>query len=206
MVRVFDSKVLATKVTTILDYEGEPLFKAKDVALSLGYEDPDQAIRRHVREKYKVTYCEVTGENSPVETTGEKVPVTERQNTLFLREPGLYQLIFRSNLPIAREFEDWVVSEVLPSIHKTGRYELKDPISKVLSISLDKLSAYDKEERREYKTIILSRYELLKEEKKKMGRNGGLTTQQRIREERDENMRLKDAISQLFDSVGEITY
>jgi hypothetical protein len=47
-------------------------------------------------------------------------------NTVLLYEPGLYQLIFNSKLPIAEAFQDWVFSVVLPSIRKTGSYTLPD--------------------------------------------------------------------------------
>lgn len=40
----------------------------------------------------------------------------------FINEPNLYRLIFRSNKPQAQAFADWVYSEVLPSIRKTGGY------------------------------------------------------------------------------------
>lgn len=39
-------------------------------------------------------------------------------------ESGLYKLIFRSDKLIARDFQDWVCREVLPSLRKTGKYEL----------------------------------------------------------------------------------
>lgn len=32
----------------------------------------------------------------------------------------MYQLIFKSKLPIAEDFQQWVFEDVLPSIHKTG--------------------------------------------------------------------------------------
>jgi prophage antirepressor-like protein len=35
-------------------------------------------------------------------------------------ESGLYKLILRSDKPEAREFQDWVTREVLPSIRRTG--------------------------------------------------------------------------------------
>ena len=44
------------------------------------------------------------------------------QNITFINEPNLYRLIFRSNKPQAQAFADWVYSEVLPSIRKTGGY------------------------------------------------------------------------------------
>lgn len=40
-------------------------------------------------------------------------------------ESGLYALIFRSRKPEAKSFRKWVTSEVLPSIRKTGSYELR---------------------------------------------------------------------------------
>lgn len=44
------------------------------------------------------------------------------QELTFINEPNLYRLIFRSNKPQAQAFADWVYSEVLPSIRKTGGY------------------------------------------------------------------------------------
>lgn len=45
------------------------------------------------------------------------------QSKTIVSEAGLYQLIFRSNLPIAKHFKKWLANEVLPAIRKTGRYE-----------------------------------------------------------------------------------
>jgi prophage antirepressor-like protein len=39
-----------------------------------------------------------------------------------ITEAALYKLAFRSNKPAADAFTNWVASEVLPSIHKTGQY------------------------------------------------------------------------------------
>lgn len=40
----------------------------------------------------------------------------------FIPESDLYRLIFRSKLPTAEEFTDWVTGEVLPTLRKTGSY------------------------------------------------------------------------------------
>lgn len=37
---------------------------------------------------------------------------------ILISEPGLYELIFSSRLPLALEFKSWVFEEVLPSIRK----------------------------------------------------------------------------------------
>ncbi|MDR5616249.1 BRO family protein [Arsenophonus sp.] len=45
------------------------------------------------------------------------------QQLVYVNEPNLYRVIFRSNKPEAKQFQDWVFNEVLPSIRKTGRYD-----------------------------------------------------------------------------------
>lgn len=44
------------------------------------------------------------------------------QQALFINEDGLYDVIFDSRKPEARQFRKWVTSEVLPAIRKTGGY------------------------------------------------------------------------------------
>jgi prophage antirepressor-like protein len=46
------------------------------------------------------------------------------QSKLIVSEPGLYRLIINSRRDEAEPFRRWVFHEVLPSIRKTGRYEL----------------------------------------------------------------------------------
>jgi hypothetical protein len=45
-------------------------------------------------------------------------------DTIYLAEPGVYQLIFRSKLKSARAFQEWVFEEVLPCIRKTGNFSI----------------------------------------------------------------------------------
>lgn len=52
------------------------------------------------------------------------------QKIKFVNEPNLYRVIFRSNKPEAKHFQDWVFNEVLPTIRKTGKYEAPKPIEK----------------------------------------------------------------------------
>ena len=53
-------------------------------------------------------------------------PVPDRrgqvQQTWTVNEPGLYEVIIRSDKPEATQFRRWVTSEVLPSIRKRGGY------------------------------------------------------------------------------------
>lgn len=51
------------------------------------------------------------------------------QEMVCVNEPGLYALILGSRKPEAKAFKHWIVHEVLPSIRKSGRYELREPAS-----------------------------------------------------------------------------
>lgn len=42
----------------------------------------------------------------------------------FITESGVYKLVFKSRKPNAEAFTDWVTDEVLPTLRKTGSYEM----------------------------------------------------------------------------------
>lgn len=86
--------------------DGEPWFVAFDVATLLGYAKPRNAISEHCKGARK----------QGVLTAGGNQQVT------VIPERDVYRLVFRSHLPAAQEFEDWVVGTVLPSIRKNGGY------------------------------------------------------------------------------------
>ena len=100
--------------TTVID--GMPYFVGKDVALALGYKNPQEAIREHVDLEDKGV--------SEILTPGgkQKMPV--------INESGVYSLIFASHLPTAKQFKHWVTSEVLPSIRKSGMYVSPELVSR----------------------------------------------------------------------------
>lgn len=51
------------------------------------------------------------------------VPIGQSK-TAIINESGLYALVFGSKLESANKFKKWVTSEVLPSIRKTGSYQM----------------------------------------------------------------------------------
>lgn len=97
----------------------EPWFVGKDVATSLGYERATKAIQDHVDFEDK--------DEVPIQDS-----IGRMQKTPIISESGLYALIFGSKLESAKRFKHWVTSEVLPSIRKTGGYDMKQPQGKEL--------------------------------------------------------------------------
>lgn len=89
--------------------KNEPWFVGKDVAVSLGYKDTSDALKKHVADEDKLTRCFAdSGQN---------------RQMYIINESGLYALIFGSKLESAKRFKHWVTSEVLPAIRKTGSYQ-----------------------------------------------------------------------------------
>lgn len=86
---------------------GTVLFCGSDVARALGYTNPQKAIRDHSKNPTDRWVNDSLG---------------RQQETTFIPESDLYRLIFRSKLPGAERFTDWVTAEVLPSIRKNGGY------------------------------------------------------------------------------------
>lgn len=96
-----------------IEENGKFLFCGKDVAIALGYAIPRKAIIDHCKEHGVL-------KRNLIDNLGRK------QQAAFIDEGNLYRLITHSKLPEAEKFESWVFDEVLPSIRKTGKYELDD--------------------------------------------------------------------------------
>lgn len=95
----------------VLTIEGKQWFPAIKVAEILGYANPRKAIRDHSKEK-GVTIRSVLSNGGT-------------QNKKFIDEGNLYRLITKSKLPQAEQFEEWVFDDVLPTLRKTGSYQVK---------------------------------------------------------------------------------
>lgn len=91
-----------------VEIDGKPYFVANDVARALGYSVPKDAISRHCKGALKRRYL----------TEGGK------QEMKIIPEGDMYRLITHSKLESAERFESWVFDEVLPTLRKTGSYEM----------------------------------------------------------------------------------
>lgn len=105
---VFDNADFGEVRTVVID--GDPWFVGKDVAECLGYTNPSKALADHVDDDDKLN-------NKTLSSLGQR-------GGWLINESGMYALIFGSKLEKSREFKRWVTSEVLPTLRKTGHYEV----------------------------------------------------------------------------------
>ncbi|EMT8312946.1 Bro-N domain-containing protein [Neisseria gonorrhoeae] len=97
-------------VRTVADNKGELWFLANDVCEILGYTNPRRTVDLHCKSRG------VTKRYTPT-ASGE-------QEMTYINEPNLYRLIIKSRKPAAEAFEEWVMETVLPTIRKTGGYQV----------------------------------------------------------------------------------
>lgn len=90
---------------------GDPWFVANDVCRVLGLVNGRKAVGDLDDDEKGVTISDTLG---------------GRQEMNVVSESGMYTLVFKSRKPEARRFRKWVTSEVLPSLRRTGVYQLHD--------------------------------------------------------------------------------
>ncbi len=92
----------------ILDQDGAPWFVLADVCKVLEIANVGNAAARlEPDERDDIRLTDAIGRS---------------QSTVIINEAGMYRLVLRSDKPEAKRFQKWVVTEVLPTIRKTGSY------------------------------------------------------------------------------------
>lgn len=112
-----------------VEINGEPWFVTSDIAKALGYRMASDLSRR-IDDDDKGT--------QKVSTLGGQ------QDMAVINESGLYMAILGSNLPSAKKFKHWVTAEVLPSIRKTGGYNLPQTYADALRALADQAEQTEK--------------------------------------------------------------
>jgi prophage antirepressor-like protein len=110
----------------MLDIDGEPWFVLADACAQLDLKPNNGSYFRHAErldddEKQTVSAAVLRTATSP---SGGEVKKRVAPTTIIINESGLYSLILRSDRPEAKKFKKWITSEVLPSIRKTGGFQL----------------------------------------------------------------------------------
>nr|AGS47938.1 putative Bro-N domain-containing protein ORF2 [Ectropis obliqua nucleopolyhedrovirus]QWV59643.1 Bro-b [Ectropis obliqua nucleopolyhedrovirus]UYO72886.1 Bro-b [Ectropis obliqua nucleopolyhedrovirus] len=97
-------------------------FAAKEFATEMGYGKPQAAFEK-INLKYRKKYEDF---KHPREMAIDDSSILIHPHTVFVNEPGLYQMILSSKLKNNRvePFKEWVFEEVLPTIRKTGQYKM----------------------------------------------------------------------------------
>lgn len=114
--KIFENAEFGSVRTTTVN--GEVMFVGRDVAIILGYSNPNDALKKRVDDEDKgVAKCDTLG---------------GIQDLTVINESGLYSLILSSKMPNAKKFKHWVTAEVLPSIRKHGAYMTQETLEQAI--------------------------------------------------------------------------
>jgi anti-repressor protein len=104
----------------VIAQDDTPWFVLADVCRILEISNPSDAAKR-------------LDEDEKMSVGRGTLGLPEGAPMTIISEPGMYRLVMRSDKPAAKRFQKWVVSEVLPSIRKTGGYQLSAPTPQPLT-------------------------------------------------------------------------
>ena len=93
----------------VVDIDGEPWFVLADLCRVLGITRPPSAVAERIDDALRRAY--------PIADS-----LGRTQQAIIVSEPGMYEVVIRSDKPDAKTFRRWITAEVLPQIRKTGAY------------------------------------------------------------------------------------
>lgn len=106
-IKIFENAQFGQLRTSIDAGSGEPLVCLADLCQAIGITNHRNVVKRIDPEGVR---------RMDILTNGGT------QQVVFVTEPGMYEVVLRSDSDKAKTFRKWVTSEVLPSIRKTGGY------------------------------------------------------------------------------------
>ena len=122
------------QLSIIGTYE-EPWFVGEEICNLLGYSNSKKALHDHIRDSEKTSVKVLREKIQEFRVTDSvTLNILKKLNwqKVLISETGLYRLIFKSHMPIAEDFKDWVVV-VLKEIRLKGKYELQNKLTEVES-------------------------------------------------------------------------
>ncbi len=114
--KVFDERIVLEKEFRMYGSPEEPLFLAKDVATWIEHSNPRMMLQNVDEDEKGVNFVYTPG---------------GMQESWFLTENGLYEVLMQSRKPIAKAFKK-EVKEILKSVRKHGVYMTPQKIEEVL--------------------------------------------------------------------------
>lgn len=123
----------------VKEVNGQVMFDAESAAIGMGITTFAKSGKNYVRWPRVNEYLGIA-------TSGDAIKRGD-----FITEPQFYKLAIKANNETAERFQDWVTSEVLPSIRKHGAYLTNDKIEEILLSpdTLIKIATELKQERAE---------------------------------------------------------
>lgn len=113
--------------------DGDPWLVGKDVCRALGIANHNDALGRLDEDERRyhaigTPTAKGVGIADPLPEKGvdNADPLLNQQQLVMISESGVYRLVFTSRSEAAERFKRWLAHVVLPSLRKTGRFEIPE--------------------------------------------------------------------------------
>ena len=124
IVDIFNNELIYNnnKINYVIDIENNIWFKFLSLAKLLNYKSRKDTLRTLVSKDNKLLLKNIK----------IIVKVKEHPNTVYINEKGIYNFLMKSRMKSAKEFQQWLINEVLPNLRKHGKYEINKKIKQKL--------------------------------------------------------------------------
>lgn len=133
---MYEIKIFEGHNVEVVEVNGNILFNPYNVGECLGL--TDSAVRMSMSKMNSKQVIKLT--NSDVNNLDIRKLNNAGEN--FLTESGVYKLVFKSHKENAERFQDWVTDDILPSIRRTGSYQIpQSNTNKLKSLEVKEMNA-----------------------------------------------------------------
>jgi prophage antirepressor-like protein len=116
----------SNKIDYVIDIDNNIWFKFKNISEILKYKSSKDALRDLINKQDKKLLKNIK----------LLVKNKDHPNTVYINEKGIYSFLIKSRMKNAKDFQLWLINEVLPNLRKYGKYEL----NKKIKLKLKKLN------------------------------------------------------------------
>jgi prophage antirepressor-like protein len=116
----------SNKIDYVIDIDNNIWFKFKNISEILKYRSSKDALRDLINKQDKKLLKNIK----------LLVKNKDHPNTVYINEKGIYSFLIKSRMKNAKDFQLWLINEVLPNLRKYGKYEL----NKKIKLKLKKLN------------------------------------------------------------------
>ena len=138
-----------TNISFIIDINNIIWFKLIDITNILEYKSRKDVIRDMIEKKYRKSLKNIE--------TNQNID-TQKPDTVYITESGLYKLVIKSRMKVAQTFQEWLIEKALPQLRQYGKYEVDEKTKKKLKQLNHKISLLTKSNKKLKQNMTKNKY------------------------------------------------
>ena len=150
IIDIFNNQLVYNKnnINYVIDIENNIWFKFLSITKLLKYKSSKDALRDLVNKNNK----------SLLKNIKILIKVKEHPNTVYINEKGIYNFLMKSRMDSAKDFQEWLINDVLPDLRKHGKYEINKKIKQKLKNLNKKITKLEKDNIKLKKDMTKNKY------------------------------------------------